>query len=67
MATSEQWLTVAEVAEYLKISRAKIEMAQKGQIPCTKVTGQWRFWRQQIDQWMFSRQSSVTAEPKDHH
>lgn len=37
----QRWTTVAEVAAYLQISRAKIyELAQTGQIPCVKVGGE---------------------------
>jgi excisionase family DNA binding protein len=50
---TERWMIVSEVAEYLRLSRAKIyEMAQQGEIPCAKLTGRWRFKNEQIDAWM---------------
>lgn len=53
MKTPDRWMTVAEIADYLQISRAKIyAMAQAREIPCTKVAGQWRFKRDEIDRWM---------------
>ena len=42
-AEGERWMTVAEIADYLLLSRAKVyEMAQNGQIPCTNLAGRWR-------------------------
>ena len=52
MATLK-WLTLDELAEYLKLSRTKLyRMAQKGEIPASKVGSQWRFDREEIDAWM---------------
>lgn len=60
MTAPDRWLTVAEVAEYLQISRAKIyAMAQAGEIPCTKLAGQWRFKRDEIDKWMLAQAHPV--------
>jgi len=45
----ERWMTVAEVAEYLQLSKSKIyAMAQRNEIPCKKVVGRWRFKRSLI-------------------
>ncbi|RLC12178.1 MAG: hypothetical protein DRH43_02350 [Deltaproteobacteria bacterium] len=42
-------MTVAEVAEYLQLSKSKIyAMAQRNEIPCKKVVGRWRFKRSLI-------------------
>lgn len=50
---ADRWMTVAELAEYLQLSRAKLyAMAQSAEIPCSKVAGQWRFSRAEIDAWM---------------
>ena len=47
-----EWMTIQE-AEYLKLSRSKLyDMAQNNEIPCSKVTGRWRFYRPEIDEWM---------------
>lgn len=49
----EPWMTLEEVADHVRLSRAKIyAMAQNGQIPCTKLAGRWRFSRDEIDTWM---------------
>ena len=61
-AEIERWLTVEEVADYLKLSRAKIyEMAQRSEIPCTKIAGQWRFKRAEVDEWMIGKRQGVAA------
>jgi len=50
---TDRWLTLDELAEYLKLSRSKLyRMAQEGKIPASKVGTQWRFDRQGIDEWM---------------
>ena len=41
---NKNFITVKEAAEYLKINEKKLyELAVKGQIPATKVTGKWLF------------------------
>ena len=53
-------MTIAEVAEYLRIPRGSIyKLAQQGKIPCQKVGRHWRFRREALDQWL-----SLTAHPK---
>jgi excisionase family DNA binding protein len=48
----DKWLTIDELAEYLKMGRTKLyRMAQEGNIPASKVGNQWRF-REEIDEWM---------------
>ncbi len=60
---NDRWMTVVEVAEYLRLSQSKVyEMAQKGEIPCSRVAGQWRFKRDEIDQWMKSKRPSPSGE-----
>jgi excisionase family DNA binding protein len=42
-----------ELAAYLKMSRTKLyAMTQKGEIPASKIGNQWRFDRDEIDEWM---------------
>jgi excisionase family DNA binding protein len=54
--TSDKWLTLDELAEYLKLSRAKLyRMAQEGKIPASKIGNQWRFDREEIDAWARSQ------------
>ena len=62
---SHKWLTLDELAEYLKLSRTKLyRMAQKGEIPASKVGAQWRFDRDEIDAWMKSQRRSGTASQR---
>ncbi len=50
---SDEILTVQEVAALLKVADKTVyTMAQKGEIPCFKVRGQWRFRRADIDTWI---------------
>ena len=49
----DHWMTVKDVAEYLKLSTDLIyKLAQHGNIPVTKVGSQWRFKKEKIDEWM---------------
>ena len=50
---TDTWLTVKEVAQYLKLSTDLIyKLAQQGKIPASKVGAAWRFKKEKIDQWM---------------
>lgn len=52
----EQWMTVKDVAEYLKVSTDLIyQLAQQGRIPASKVGNRWRFKKDKIDFWMARR------------
>jgi excisionase family DNA binding protein len=49
----EQWLTVKDLAEYLKVSTDLIyRLAQRGIIPASKVANRWRFRKDKVDLWM---------------
>lgn len=53
MRHQDKWLTVEELAAYLKMSRTKLyQMAQKGELPGAKIGTQWRFNRDLIDKWL---------------
>jgi excisionase family DNA binding protein len=55
-----KWLTIDDLAEYLKMGRTKLyRMAQDGEIPASKVGNQWRFDREEIDQWMKSQRPAA--------
>jgi excisionase family DNA binding protein len=50
---TDTWLTVKEVAQYLKLSTDLIyKLAQQGRIPASKVGAAWRFKKEKIDRWM---------------
>jgi len=56
---SDQWLTLDELASYLKISRSKIyQMSQNAEIPASKIGKQWRFNQEEIDTWMKNKKPS---------
>ena len=59
---TDKWLTIDELAEYLKLSRTKLyRMAQKGEIPASKIGIQWRFNRKEIDDWVTSQRADGTS------
>jgi len=61
-----EWLTVQEVADYLKLGKTKVyQYVQNGRIPGYKVGGQWRFQRDEIDQWIRSGKSDFAQEPEE--
>ena len=46
MESQDKWLTIEELSGYLKMSRSKLyQMAQKGELPGSKIGTQWRFDR----------------------
>jgi excisionase family DNA binding protein len=50
---TDKWLTVKELAEYLKLSTDLVyKFAQRGKIPVSKIGNQWRFDREEIDAWV---------------
>ncbi len=53
-------MTLAEVADYLKIAKKTVlRMVHANKIPCAKIGGQWRFVRPVIDDWLLSRMQVV--------
>jgi len=63
--TSDKWLTLDELTEYLKFSRAKLyRMTQEWKIPASKIGSQWRFDRDEIDAWARSQRSGRQTRKK---
>jgi len=63
---ADRWMTIAELAEYLQLSRAKLyAMAQTGEIPCSKVAGQWRFSRSELDAWMRQQRPQAKRDQEE--
>lgn len=59
MEPQDRWLTIEELSGYLKLSRSKLyQMAQKGELPGSKIGTQWRFDRDRIDAWMNEKMSA---------
>lgn len=53
---ADEILTVAEVAVLLKVAEKTVyTMAQKSELPCFRVRGQWRFRRLDLDSWIASQ------------
>lgn len=63
MEPQDKWLTIEELSGYLKMSRSKLyQMAQKGELPGSKIGTQWRFDRDEIDDWMKSLRQTTTRK-----
>ena len=46
-------MTLAEVAAYLRLSKDTVyRMASAGKLPASKVGSQWRFRRDDVEQWL---------------
>lgn len=57
----DEILTLSEIADYLKVSEKTIlRMLQAGEFPGVKVSNQWRFVREAVDDWLRAR---MQAEP----
>lgn len=65
--TQQEIMTLEEVAEYLRISvKTVYDWAQRGEIPCGKLGGSWRFKRSAIETWLedrLGRQKSRLVAP----
>ena len=57
----EKWLGIAEVAEYLGVSKdtVRIWIKNSTDIPAHKVGRQWKFKIKEIDEWIKSGKSSL--------
>jgi len=63
MEPQDKWLTIEELSGYLKMSRSKLyQLAQKGELPGSKIGTQWRFDRDEIDDWMKSLRQTTTRK-----
>ena len=52
-------MKLEEVAQYLKVSKDSIyRLAQKGEIPASKIGNLWRFKREDIDEWMKRKENT---------
>lgn len=57
---NEEILKIREVAELLKIGEKTIyTMAQSGELPGFKVRGQWRFSKNDIDEWIEQQKANT--------
>ena len=50
---TDKWLTIDQIADYLQVSKEKIyKICQKGKMPVSKLGGQWRFDKAEVDGWV---------------
>lgn len=62
---SKRVMTVQEVAQYLRLSQAKVyRLAQAGEIPAMRIGKSWRFRKDLIDEW-FDKQVKKGLETYD--
>jgi len=60
---ADPWMTVKDVAKYLQLSMDMIyKMAQQGKLPASKIGAQWRFKREEIDEWVRAQRPRVWKE-----
>ena len=60
MYDDKKIMTLAEMADYLKVAkRSLLRMAQRGDIPATKVASQWRFMRTVVDDWLITKMKAL--------
>ncbi|MBN2532401.1 MAG: PTS sugar transporter subunit IIA [Spirochaetales bacterium] len=53
---ADKLLTLSDIASYLQITeKTLLKMVHKKEIPSIKIGSQWRFVKEAIDQWLFSR------------
>jgi len=56
-------LTASEVADYLRVHVMTVyRMVERGDLPAMRVSRNWRFRREQIDQWLI-KNSNAAARP----
>ena len=61
-----KWITIRELAKYLKMSEAKLyKLTTSGLLPGTKVIGQWRFDQDEIDRWMLEQRREPKKGPRE--
>lgn len=58
-----RWMKVKEVASYLQISKDLIyKWSQQGKIPVSKIGNQWRFNREEVEEWAKSQRPRKQAK-----
>ena len=56
-------LTLSEIAKYLKVSEKTImRLVQAGELPGAKISNQWRFMRDVIDDWLTERMQIASKD-----
>jgi excisionase family DNA binding protein len=61
MYDEQKFMTLAEMADYLKVAkRSLLRMAERGDIPATKVASQWQFMRSLVDDWLITQMKTLS-------
>ncbi|NWG33066.1 MAG: helix-turn-helix domain-containing protein [Chloroflexi bacterium] len=56
-------LTVREVAEYLRLSQAKVyRLAKQGNLPVFRIGKSWRFRKDLLDEWLVKQSTMKVAQ-----
>ena len=64
MRNKPNFMTVDEVAEYLRMKKVTIyKHAQEGKIPAFKFGSTWRFKKSRIDKWIDSKETGSVSAP----
>ena len=62
----EKLMTLGEVADYLRLSKDTVyRMANNGKVPAAKVGIQWRFRKEDLDQWLEKNKNVAREGPPD--
>lgn len=60
---TDKWLTVQEVADYLKLSMSSVyKFTQQGKVPVSRIGNQWRFDREEIDAWVKTQRPTAKVQ-----
>jgi excisionase family DNA binding protein len=63
MYDDKKFMTLAEMADYLKVAkRSLLRMAERGDIPATKVASQWQFMRSVVDDWLIAQMKTLSDQ-----
>jgi excisionase family DNA binding protein len=67
MYEEKKFMSLSEMADYLKVAkRSLLRMAERGDIPATKVSSQWQFMRSVVDDWLITQMKTLSdRELKD--
>ena len=50
---TNKWLTIDQIADHLQVSKEKVyKLCQQGKMPASKIGGQWRFDKKEVDCWV---------------
>ena len=60
-----KWLTMKEVAEYLRMGRSTIyKLLREGNLPAHKVGREWRFDAAELDEWVKAGKLALPDDKK---